>query len=172
MIGEGDVLVSVRAAGCGPDVWHLMTGLPYFARAHARAPTDDGTAPRGRDVAGVVEEVGPGVTAFAPGDEVMGDVEGSFAELAVGTGGHARAQAGAASRSSRRRPSPISGCTALQALRDVVDVKPGQRVLVIGAGGGVGTLAVQIAKAFGAHGDRRVQRHEGGTGPLVRAPTT
>ncbi len=92
VIGEGEVLVQVRAAGCGPDVWHLMTGLPYFARAMPEFRRW-WKAPRGRDVAGVVERVGPGVTAFAAGDEVMGIVDGSFAELRGGVAVHARAQA-------------------------------------------------------------------------------
>ena len=149
MIGEGEVLVQVRAAGCGPDVWHLTTGLPFMARGMPEFRRE-WKAPRGRDVAGTVEQVGSGVTAFAPGDEVMGIVDGSFAELA----------AGSPSKLVRKRARlsfeqaaavPISGLTALQALRDVADVKAGQRVLVTGAGGGVGTLAVQIAKAFGAH---------------------
>ena len=146
--GEEEVLVQVRAAGCGPDVWHLMTGLPYFARLVPQVRKARG-APRGRDVAGVVEAVGPRVADLKPGDEVMGVVEGSFAELAVG-------------RADRlvRKPSrltfeeaaaaPISGLTALQALRDVARIRSGQTALVIGAGGGVGTLTVQIAKAFGA----------------------
>jgi NADPH:quinone reductase-like Zn-dependent oxidoreductase len=149
VIGEGEVLVHVQAAGCGPDVWHLMTGQPYIARGMPEFRRE-WNAPRGRDVAGTVEQVGPGVTSFAPGDEVMGIVDGSFAELAAGS-----------TSKLVRKPErlsfeqaaavPISGLTALQALRDVADVKAGQRVLVIGAGGGVGTLAVQIAKAFGAH---------------------
>jgi NADPH:quinone reductase-like Zn-dependent oxidoreductase len=147
-VGEDEVLVRVHAAGCGPDVWHMMTGLPYFARLMVglRRPK---VPVRGRDVAGRVEAVGAKVTGFRPGDEVMGVVEGSFAELA-------------AARPDRlvRKPArlsfeeaaavPISGLTALQAIRDQGEVRPGQRVLVIGAGGGVGTLTVQIAKAFGA----------------------
>lgn len=149
VIGEGQVLVQMRAAGCGPDVWHLMTGLPYFARAMPEFRRM-WKAPRGRDVAGVVEQVGPGVTAFAPGDEVMGIVEGSFAELAPGSPSKLVHKPARLSF-EQAAAVPISGLTALQALRDVADVKPGQRVLVIGAGGGVGTLAVQIAKAYGAH---------------------
>jgi NADPH:quinone reductase-like Zn-dependent oxidoreductase len=146
--GEDEVLIRVRAAGCGPDVWHLMTGLPYFARLFPQVRTGR-SAPRGRDVAGVVEAVGANVAGLAPGDEVMGIVEGSFAELAVG-----------AADKLVRKPArlsyeeaaavPISGLTALQAVRDVAKVRPGQTVLVVGAGGGVGILAVQIAKAFGA----------------------
>lgn len=148
VVGEDDVLVRVRAAGCGPDVWHLMAGLPYFVRvmpgfARMRAQV------RGRDVAGTVESVGPAVRDWQPGDEVLGIVEGSFAELAAGK-----------PAKLVRKPTrltfeqaaavPISGLTALQAIRDVGQVRSGQRVLIIGAGGGVGTLAIQIAKAFGA----------------------
>jgi NADPH:quinone reductase-like Zn-dependent oxidoreductase len=125
-----------------------MTGLPYMARAFPQVRKAQG-APRGRDVAGVVDSVGPSVIDFRPGDEVTGIVEGSFAELAVASpdklvhkpAGITFEQAAAV---------PISGSTALQALRDVAKVRPRQTVLVIGAGGGVGTFAVQIAKAFGA----------------------
>src|SRR5512132_1530925 len=84
VIGEDEVLVRVRAAGCGPDVWHIMTGKPYFARVMPELRKLR-KAPLGQDVAGVVESVGAGVTSLAPGDEVMGTVEGSFAELAVGS---------------------------------------------------------------------------------------
>ena len=148
VMGEADLLVRVRAAGCGPDVWHLMTGLPYFVRLmpgfyKMRAGV------RGSDVAGVVEAVGAKVTGFRPGDEVMGEAQGSFAELAV-----------VQPEKLARKPSrlsfeeaaavPVSGVTAPQALRDVAKVRAGQRVLVIGAAGGVGTFAVQIAKAFEA----------------------
>jgi NADPH:quinone reductase-like Zn-dependent oxidoreductase len=148
VMGEDDVLVRVRAAGCGPDVWHMMTGQPYFARLmpgfHKMR-----VAVRGRDVAGIVEAVGAKVDGLRPGDEVMGVVRGSFAELAIGrpdmlVGKPARL------RFEEAAAVPISGVTALQAIRDVGKVRQGQKVLVIGAGGGVGTLAVQIAKAFGA----------------------
>src|SRR5688572_14637711 len=81
-VGDDDVLVRVHAAGCGPDVWHLMTGEPYFARLMPDFRKMH-PAPRGRDVAGVVDAVGSAVTRFAPGDPVMGIAEGSFAELAV-----------------------------------------------------------------------------------------
>jgi NADPH:quinone reductase-like Zn-dependent oxidoreductase len=146
--GEDEVLVRVHAAGCGPDVWHLMTGLPMFARLAIgmRGPK---ISVLGWDFAGRVEAVGSGVTELGPGDEVMGNVEGSFAELAV-----ARPD-----KLVRKPPRltfeqaaavPISAVTALQALKDVAGVQPGQSVLVIGAAGGVGTFAVQIAKAFGA----------------------
>ncbi|HEX2025798.1 MAG TPA: NAD(P)-dependent alcohol dehydrogenase [Actinomycetota bacterium] len=147
-VGDAEVLVRVRAAGCGPDVWHVMTGLPYLARASVgqRRPK---IATPGGDLAGTVEGAGSSVSGFRPGDEVMGVGKGSFAELSV-----------APAEKLVRKPSnlsfeeaaaiPISGMTALQAIRDVAKVRPGQSVLVIGAGGGVGTLTVQVAKAFGA----------------------
>jgi len=146
--GDDEVLVKVRAAGCGPDVWHLMEGKPYLARLSPEVRKGI-KLPRGWDIAGQVDAVGANVTAFRPGDEVMGFARGSFAEFAV-----------AASDKLARKPAnitfeqaaavPVSGCTALQALRDRAHVEPGQSVLVIGAGGGVGTLTVQIAKALGA----------------------
>jgi NADPH:quinone reductase-like Zn-dependent oxidoreductase len=145
---EDEVLVRVRAAGCGPDVWHLMTGLPYFARLFPQVRKGRG-APRGRDVAGVVEAVGEKVAGLAPGDDVMGIVEGSFAELAVGKADKLVRKPARLSF-EEAAAVPISGLTALQAVRDVAKVRPGQTALVVGAGGGVGILAVQIAKAFGA----------------------
>jgi NADPH:quinone reductase-like Zn-dependent oxidoreductase len=146
--GENEVLIRVHAAGCGPDVWHLMTGLPYFVRLMPGFRKIR-TGARGRDVAGVVEAIGAGVTGLEPGDEVMGITEGSFAEAAVG-----RADLLVPKPSSlsfeEAAALPISGLTAVQAIRDVGTVRPGQTVLVIGAGGGVGTLTVQVAKAYGA----------------------
>jgi NADPH:quinone reductase-like Zn-dependent oxidoreductase len=147
--GEDDVLIRVRAAGCGPDVWHLMTGKPYFARLAIgfRRPK---VRVRGWDVAGKVEAVGAGVTDFRPGDEVMGVAEaGSFAEFVV-TRAEKLVRKPANLSFEQAAALPISGVTALQALRDEAQVRPGQTVLVIGAGGGVGTFAVQVAKAFGA----------------------
>lgn len=149
VVGENDVLVRVHAAGCGPDVWHLMTGMPYMARPAIgfRRPK---LAVRGWDVAGTVEAVGTNVTDLRPGDEVMGTAEGgSFAELVIARPDKlvpkpatlTFEQAGAV---------PISGTTALRAVRDEANVRPGQTVLVIGAAGGVGSLAVQIAKGLGA----------------------
>ncbi len=148
-VGEHDVLIRVRAAGAGPDVWHIMAGKPYMARpmlgwGRPKIPV------RGWDVAGTVEAVGSSVTEFGPGDEVMGTAErGSFAELTV-------APADKLVRKPERlsfeqaAAVPVSGTTAIQALRDKAHVEPGQSVLVIGAGGGVGTFTVQIAKAMGA----------------------
>jgi NADPH:quinone reductase-like Zn-dependent oxidoreductase len=145
--GPEEVLVRVHAAGCGPDVWHLMTGEPRLARLMPGFRKLWGY-PRGRDVAGIVEAVGPNVTRFTPGDPVMGIAEGSFAELAVARSDHLVPKPTRLSF-EQAAAAPISGLTALQALRDVAPVRPGDRVLVIGAGGGVGTLAVQLAAAFG-----------------------
>jgi len=148
VVGEDDVLVRVRAAGLDMGVRHLMTGLPYLVRLGfgLRRPR---VRVRGMDVAGRVEAVGAKVTRFQPGDEVFGTCDSSFAEYAT-------------ARPDRLAPKPanltfeqaaavpVSACTALQALRDLGRVQPGQKVLVIGAAGGVGTYAVQLAKAFGA----------------------
>lgn len=147
-MGEDEVLVRVRAAGCGPDVWHLMTGRPYFVRLmpgfyKMRAGV------RGSDVAGVVQAVGAKVTDFRPGDEVMGEAQGSFAELSI-VRPEKLAPKPARLSFEQAAAVPVSGVTALQALRDVARLRAGQRVLVIGAAGGVGTFSVQIAKAFGA----------------------
>ncbi|MGV8896736.1 MAG: NAD(P)-dependent alcohol dehydrogenase [Rhodoglobus sp.] len=146
--GPGEVLIRVHAAGVNPADWHLMTGLPQMARVALglRRPK---VPVRGMDVAGVVHAVGPAVTGFSTGDRVFGIARGSFAEFAVaGTGTLARipdsltfVQAAAI---------PVAGSTALHAVRDAGLVSAGQRVLVIGAGGGIGTFAVQLAIALGA----------------------
>jgi len=147
---DEEVLVHVHAAGVGRDVWHVMTGLPYPIRLAGygfRAPKNPVI---GSDMAGVVEALGKDVTRFQPGDEVFGIGKGSYAEYVC-------------AREDKLAPKPtnltfeqaavlaIMGSTALQALRDHGRVEPGQEVLIIGASGGVGTYAVQIAKAFGAH---------------------
>jgi NADPH:quinone reductase-like Zn-dependent oxidoreductase len=147
VVGDGDVLVRVHAAGCGPDVWHLMTGMPYMARPAiglGRPKIDV----RGWDVAGTVEAVGANVKGFLPGDQVMGTAEGSFAELVIAQPDKLVAKPAGLSF-EEAAAVPISGTTALRAVRDKGKVQPGQTVLVIGAAGGVGSLAVQIAKAFG-----------------------
>jgi NADPH:quinone reductase-like Zn-dependent oxidoreductase len=148
-IGDGEVLVRVRAAGLDPGVWHLMTGLPYLVRIlgfGVRAPK---SRVRGLDVAGRVEAIGASVTRFAVGDEVFGMCDGSFAEYAA-----------AKERNLALKPTnlsfeqaaavPVSALTALQGLRDKGELRAGQEVLIIGAAGGVGHFAVQLAKAFGA----------------------
>ena len=147
-VGDNDVLVRVHAAGAGPDVWHMMTGEPFFARLVLgfRRPKE---RVRGWDVAGTVEAVGARVTAFRPGDEVMGVAPGAFAEYAIAKPDKLVRKPASLSF-EQAAAVPVSGVTALQALRDKAKVRPGQTVLVVGAAGGVGTLAVQIAKAFGA----------------------
>jgi NADPH:quinone reductase-like Zn-dependent oxidoreductase len=147
VVGEGDVLVRVHAAGCGPDVWHLMTGMPYMARLAIgfRRPK---IGVRGWDVAGTVEAVGADVKGFRPGDAVMGTAEGSFAELVIARPDNLVPKPARLSF-EQAAAAPVSGVTALQAIRDKANVQPGQTVLILGAAGGVGTLAVQITKAFG-----------------------
>lgn len=146
--GDDEVRIQVRAAGCGPDVWHLMAGLPYFVRLMPGFRKLN-TGVRGRDVAGTVEAVGANVRDLRPGDDVMGIVDGSFAEFAVGRP-DTLVPKPARLTFEQAAAVPISGLTALQAIRDLGKVGPGQEVLVVGAAGGVGTLTVQIAKAFGA----------------------
>lgn len=146
-MGENDVLVSVKAAGCGPDVWHLMTGMPYMARL-AIGLREPKTKVLGWDVAGTVEAVGANVTGIHPGDEVMGTAKGSFAELVIADAGDLIPMPTKLSF-EQAAATPVSGVTALRAIRDEGNVRPGQTVLVIGAAGGVGSLAVQIAKADG-----------------------
>jgi NADPH:quinone reductase-like Zn-dependent oxidoreductase len=147
--GGGEVLVRVHAAGVDAGVWHLTTGQPYLLRLLGFGLRGPKQPVRGLDFAGTVAEVGDGVTRVRPGDEVFGVCEGAFAEHAV-----AKADLVAAkpARLSFEQAAAVlvSGGTALQAVRDVGRVRPGQRVLVIGAAGGVGSFAVQLAKAFGA----------------------
>ena len=146
---DGEVLIRVRAAGVDQGVWHLMAGLPYMVRLFGYGLKAPKVPVRGREVAGVVEAVGPGVSRFSAGDGVFGTCEGSFAEYACAR--EARlARKPAHLTFEESAAAPISGVTALQAVRDAGKVGAGQKVLVIGAGGGVGSFAVQIAKAFGA----------------------
>lgn len=148
-VGDDEVLVRVRAAGLDRGTWHLMTGRPYLMRAMGFGFRRPKNAVPGLDVAGVVEEVGSGVTRFAIGDEVFGIARGSFAEYAAAK--EAKLALKPASLSFEQAAAvPISAMTALQALRDAADVQAGQKVLVIGASGGVGTYAVQLAASFGA----------------------
>ncbi|MFI7359312.1 NAD(P)-dependent alcohol dehydrogenase [Streptomyces avidinii] len=147
--GRGEVLVRVRAAGVDQGVWHLMAGMPYAVRAVSGLRTPR-TRVRGMDVAGVVEAVGPDVTRFRPGDEVYGNCSGSFAEYAVAKEGTLAAKP-AGLGFEQAAAVPVSGCTALGAVRDSGRVEAGRSVLVLGASGGVGSFAVQVAKAYGAH---------------------
>jgi NADPH:quinone reductase-like Zn-dependent oxidoreductase len=149
-IGDDEVLVRVRAAGVDPGVWHLMTGQPYLIRAMGFGLRKPKVTVRGRDLAGVVAAVGAGVTRLRPGDEVYGTCErGSFAEYAAAPQGRLAAKPAGISF-EQAAVTPISAVTALQAVRDCGRVQPGQQVMVIGAAGGVGSFAVQIAKAYGA----------------------
>jgi NADPH:quinone reductase-like Zn-dependent oxidoreductase len=148
-IAEDEVLVRVRAAGLDRGVWHVMTGLPYPIRLAGYGLRAPKFPVLGMDLAGVVEQVGNDVTRLQPGDEVFGIGKGAYAE-------YARAP------ESKLAPKPanlsfeqaaviaVSGLPALQGLRDHGKLRPGQSVLIIGASGGVGTYAVQLAKAFGA----------------------
>lgn len=150
VIADDEVLVRVHAAGVDRGVWHLMTGLAYPIRLAGYGLRAPKTPVPGMDLAGVVEAVGDTVTRFRPGDEVFGIGKGAYAE-------YARAP------EDKLAPKPanltfdqaavvaISGLTALQALRDQGRIAAGQNVLIIGASGGVGTYAVQIAKAYSAH---------------------
>ncbi|MEV4231123.1 NAD(P)-dependent alcohol dehydrogenase [Streptomyces bobili] len=147
--GDDDVLIRVRAAGVDPSVWHLMTGLPYPVRIMGFGLRRPKLRIRGWDVAGTVESVGRNVTRFRPGDEVFGTCEGSFAEYAC-TGEDRLAPKPPNAGFEQVAAVPISAFTALYSLREQGRVQPGQKVLVIGAGGGVGTYAVQLAKVFGA----------------------
>lgn len=147
--GAGEVLIRVQAAGVDAGVWHLMTGRPYLARVMGFGLRRPKTRVKGREVAGVVAAIGERVTGFAVGDEVYGYCEGAFAEFVC-----ARADRIAAMPESlsfeQAAAVPISAGTALQAVRDSGAVQAGQSVLVIGAAGGVGAFAVQIAKELGA----------------------
>jgi NADPH:quinone reductase-like Zn-dependent oxidoreductase len=146
--GAGQVLVRVAAAGVDRGVWHLMAGKPYVARLilGLRAPRKP--VP-GMALAGTVEAVGAGVTTLQVGDEVYGAGDGTFAEYAVAKAGRLAPRPGNLSP-TQAAALPVSATTALQAVRDHGRVRAGQKVLVIGASGGVGSFAVQIATAFGA----------------------
>lgn len=157
-VGDGDVLVRVRAASIHPDVWHVVTGRPYILRFIWAGITKPKNPIPGTDMAGVVESVGKNVSAFRPGDEVFGETGppnqwtngGAYAEyvsvkpdwLALKPENVTFEQAAAV---------PTSGFIVLMNFREVSQLRPGQQVLVNGAGGGVGTIAVQLAKAYRAH---------------------
>ena len=148
-IGDGEILVRVHAASLDRGTWHIMTGLPYPIRLAGFGLRKPKYLNPGRSLAGTVEAVGAGVTGFSLGDDVYGIGDGSFAQ-------YARARANKLAPKpvnlsfEQAAAVPISALTALQAVRDHGRVHAGERVLVVGASGGVGTFAVQIAKAFGA----------------------
>src|SRR5881409_3742018 len=147
---DDQVLVKVRAASVNPYDWHFIEGTPYLMRAMGvglRKPKDTRL---GVDFAGTVEAVGKNVTQFKPGDEVFGGRGGAFAEYVCPRASRAVALKPASASFEEAASVNIAGITALQALRDKGKVQPGQKVLINGASGGVGTFAVQIAKSFGA----------------------
>ena len=146
---DEEILVRVRAASVDRGTWHVMSGLPYAMRLAGFGLRRPKALNPGRSVAGTVESVGKDVTGFKPGDDVYGAAQGVFAEYAVAGAG--RLALKPANLSFEEAAAvPISGMTALQGVRDQGKVEAGQKVLIIGASGGVGTFAVQIAKAFGA----------------------
>jgi NADPH:quinone reductase-like Zn-dependent oxidoreductase len=147
--GAGEVLVRVRASSVDRGTWHAMAGLPYPIRLAGFGVRRPKAANPGRNLAGTVVAAGPGVTGFAPGDEVYGTGSATFAEYALARPERlARKPAG--QTPEQAAAVPVSGLTALQAVRDNGRVRAGHRVLVTGAAGGVGTFAVQLAKALGA----------------------
>jgi NADPH:quinone reductase-like Zn-dependent oxidoreductase len=147
--GSGEALIQVHAASVFIGDWHVVTGLPYAIRPKLglRRPK---ARVRGQEMAGRVAAIGEGATQFQPGDEVFGTCEGAFAEY-VSAPEKLLAPKPTNLTFEQAATVPITGTSALQALRDKGGVKPGQKVLIIGAAGGVGSFAVQIAKALGTH---------------------
>jgi NADPH:quinone reductase-like Zn-dependent oxidoreductase len=147
-VSADEILVRVHASSVDRGTWHVMAGLPYPIRIAGFGVLKPKYLNPGRNLAGTVEAVGSGVTAFEPGDDVFGITAGAFAEYVA-----------ARPETLARKPKnisfeeaatvPVSALTALQAVRDHARVQPGENVLVIGASGGVGTFVVQIAKAYG-----------------------
>jgi len=150
VIDDDSVLVRVRAASINAYDWHMMRGSPYLVRMSEGLRKPRSSA-MGVDLSGQVESVGKNVTNFRPGDEVFGARVGSLAEYVRGEGKSFLVPKPAGLTFEQAAAVNMAGTTALQGLRDKGQIKPGQRVLINGATGGVGTFAVQIAKAFGAH---------------------
>ncbi|WP_461164293.1 NAD(P)-dependent alcohol dehydrogenase [Arthrobacter sp. R4-81] len=150
LVGDKDVLVRVHAAGVDSGVWHLMTGKPYLLRLFGFGVRKPKLRVRGRDLAGTVSAVGKSVMKFQPGDEVFGtSLSGTYAEYALA--GEDRLELKPANLTFEEAAAvPVSASAALHGLRDAGRIKEGQEVLIIGAGGGFGTYAVQFAKAYGA----------------------
>lgn len=148
LVGDDQVLVKVHAVSINPYDWHMMRGIPYLMRVSTGffKPKYGGF---GNDLAGRVEAVGQNVTEFKPGDEVFGGGGGALAEYASTTR-KGIVPKPATLTFEQATAIPMAAITALQGLRDKGQIQPGQRVLIHGASGGVGTFAVQIARAFGA----------------------
>src|SRR5216683_700415 len=147
---DDQVLVKVRAASVNPLDWHYIRGSPYFMRMVAAGLLKPNETRLGVDYAGTVESVGKNVTEFKPGDEVFGGRTGAFAEYVTVRAERAVVLKPANLTFEQAASVPIAAITALQGLRDKGKIQPGQKVLINGASGGVGTFAVQIAKSFGA----------------------
>jgi NADPH:quinone reductase-like Zn-dependent oxidoreductase len=148
-VGPGEVLVRVRAAALNPADWHILRGDPLVARLMGVGLTRPKARVAGVDAAGVVEAAGPDVRGLRSGDEVLGFCRGAFAQYACAAADMVETKP-AGITFEKAAAIHISATTALRGIRDVGEVKAGQRVLVNGAGGGVGTYAVQIAAALGA----------------------
>src|SRR5262245_35984531 len=148
-VGDDDVLVQVHAASVNPADWYAITGTPYVARMQMGLRKPRSNRP-GIDLAGVVVAVGGNVTRFKPGDEVFGGSSGAFAEYVCLPEDKALVLKPANLSFEQAAAVPVAALTALQGLRDKGQIQPGQRVLINGASGGVGTFAVQIAKSSGA----------------------
>ena len=149
VVGDDQVLVRVHATSVNPVDWHIMTGAPYMVRMMAGVlkPKSEFL---GVDFAGTVEAVGRDVTKFQPGDEVFGARDGAFADYVCVREDRAVAKKPAGVTFEQAAAVAVAAITALQGLRDKGQIQPGQKVLINGASGGVGTFAVQIAKSFGA----------------------
>jgi NADPH:quinone reductase-like Zn-dependent oxidoreductase len=147
---EHEILVRVEAAAVNPLDWHFMRGTPYIMRVMGAGIGTPADTRLGRDYAGVVESVGAEVTGFAPGDRVFGGGSGAFAQYLTSGQDGSVALVPDNLPLEQAAAVPVAGLTALQALRDAGNLQPGQKVLINGASGGVGTFAVQIAKAMGA----------------------
>ncbi|HEX7719283.1 MAG TPA: NAD(P)-dependent alcohol dehydrogenase, partial [Woeseiaceae bacterium] len=147
---ENEVLVRVRAASVNPADWHGLTGTPYAAARPSTGLRAPNNIRFGTDYAGVVEAIGSNVTTFKPGDKVFGARTGSMAEYVEARADRAIVLKPENITFEQAAAIPIAAITALQGLRDKGQIRPGQKVLINGASGGVGTFAVQIAKAFGA----------------------
>jgi NADPH:quinone reductase-like Zn-dependent oxidoreductase len=146
---DDEVLIKIRAASVNPLDWHYMRGTPYVVRMRSGLRKPKVTR-LGVDFAGTVETIGKNVTKFKPGDEVFGGRTGAFAEYVCAREDRAVALKPANLTFEQAASVPIAAISALQGLRDKGEIRPGQRVLINGASGGVGTFAVQIAKSFGA----------------------
>jgi NADPH:quinone reductase-like Zn-dependent oxidoreductase len=148
---DDQILVKIHSASVNPLDWHFVRGTPYIARALAfglRKPKSTGL---GADYAGTVEAIGKNVTQFKPGDEVFGGKSGTFAQYLCARADRSVVLKPRSVSFEQAAAVPVAAITALQGLRDKGNVQPGQKVLINGASGGVGTFAVQIAKSLGAN---------------------